>query len=458
MKIKNIVLVLIAALLVLLHQGNVDATSTGGGGASFGSDSTCLNCNGDWQSKFSFLLTNPFIWKTIVHYQVPLGIDCTATSYGLGANGDELYMVLFDFPERIELSYIYISEDEKIEIYDSDGNIITKYLSDYEPSGYGGVSNDKTFGSWIYNFIEKPYEVSYSDGFDFVVDCSDMNYEEQKQKLDEIARYLCGEKQDMPSGVTVEKKKPVIDLEPPLNVTVNGIDNNIFETKQKSLKIRWNQSNIDLTGYKTVFYMRESGRCRKTIFNEWQDIQTPWLFDKDFVTAKYCNNNLKYYEYKWWTDQSKIQTYVNALLYGDGSGGSITELSAVDFMLRNEKTDDEGILHYSNWVYVNCFDDGTYQVYEMADDYDLDKDSDETGNIKTDSEIYDDETIYDEDDVDSSLGIGDADNFLDSMQDLINSLRNFPNLFAKIFSFFPSWVLAMIGMLFIAALLARIFL
>lgn len=388
-------------------------------------------------------------------------------SYGKCSSEDLCFWVMRvqDYSDGAKLlvpSRIIISDDTNINIYqDKNGGLKTYTFSQYSSNDKGNINNKYYFIDSSYSYMtlnesnDNGYEILYNSiPFSYIVESSN-SYTD----IVELAKWLCGEQNDsdLPDNVTVPPTKPIKDLEPPLNIKVDGINNNMFNNKQKSLKIRWDQSNIDLTDYETHFYFMEKGRTRKTIFNEWQDVDTPWLFDKKFITAKYCNNNLKYYEYKWWTDQSKLGDYANALLYGDEFGGLMCEHSAVDFMIRNEKIDDSGVQHYSNWVYVNCFNDGTYQVYEMNDDYTLDKDSDETGNIKTDSDIYDDEIIYDEKDFDSP-GIGDASNFVDSMKDLISSLREFPNLFAKIFSFFPAWILALTGMLFVAVLLARLFL
>ena len=456
MKIKNIVLVLVAALLVLLHPGTVEASSTGGG-SSIELPFRC-SCGGNYLEYYN--VPNIYRWRSITHsiYNSEMYNNCSLVDFGRSANGDNCYFVklfagsdLFDYYSFV----IYISDDNIIELYDNFGSVINRNKSDFNSGINWGESNGKYFG-FIGNVegYGSSFTHHYDDGYNFSITVPSYS----TSKIIELARFLCGEISELPDGYEIIQPEAIYDLEPPLNVSVNGIDNNIFETKSKSVKIRWEQSNIDLTGYKTVFYMRESGRCRKTIFNEWQDVKTPWLFDKDYVTAKYCNNNLKYHEYKWWTDQSKLGDYANAALYGEETGGLMCEHAAVDFMIRNEKEDEDGTLHYSSWVYVNCFEDGTYQIYEMNEDYTLDKDPDETGNINTDSTIYDDETIYDEDDVDASLGIGDAKDFVGGMTELINSLRSFPALFSKIFSFFPSWVLGMIGMLFIAALVSRIFL
>lgn len=451
MKIKNIVLVLVAALLVLLHPGTVEAETS--------SDYTynCGYCNGDYLNYYSASIDSPYVWCAISHL-IDNGalINCNFLKFGLSASEDKFYTVKVIGDDALYYGYIRLSEDDSFEMYDVDGGVVAKPLSDFTDSEYGGLSNGLYYGYWFYLASWNPWYEDYNKGCNFMIEAG--GYTDRNTKMKNLVKFLTGELTELPAGVTELESLPVYDLEAPLNVSVNGIDNNIFETKSKSVKIRWEQSNIDLTGYKTVFYMRESGRCRKTIFNEWQDVKTPWLFDKDYVTAKYCNNNLKYHEYKWWTDQSKLGDYANAALYGEEIGGLMCEHAAVDFMIRNEKEDADGTLHYSSWVYVNCFEDGTYQIYEMNEDYTLDKDPDETGNINTDSTIYDDETVYDEDDVDASLGIGDAKDFVGGMTDLINSLRSFPALFSKIFSFFPSWVLGMIGMLFIAVLLSRLFL
>lgn len=466
MKIKNIItggMAAFAVLLVLLVPEDVFADRHGGGSGPFnctcgglGTDYTYYKC--PERIYYNCILIHEFDTSGNVidrHFSYP---KCSAE--------DLCYWVVrvqvgADGTKTIVPSRIIISEDTNITLYD-DHNGTTKTLTYSQYSGLDkGNYNGKYYfldSSYIFMTINEStdngYEVLWSGDWNYIVE-SDDSYND----IVDLAIWLCGgEDVDIPDSVTAVTPLPVYDLEPPLNVSVNGIDNNFFETKSKSVKIRWEQSNIDLTGYKTVFYMRESGRCRKTIFNEWQDVKTPWLFDKKYVTARYCNNNLKYHEYKWWTDQSKLGDYANAALYGEETGGLMCEHAAVDFMIRNEKEDADGTLHYSSWVYLNCFEDGTYQIYEMNEDYTLDEDPDETGNINTDSSIYDDEKVYDEDDVDASLGIGDAKDFVGGMTDLINSLRSFPSLFSKIFSFFPSWVLAMIGMLFIAALVSRIFL
>lgn len=460
-------LVLLVGLLVLLHPGTVEAGTHGGGsGSTSVMANNCVNCAGDWQSKHADYINDIYRWNIIAHHQYADGTSsCSHDAYGVGANGDKLYMIRYDCLDSLQIGYIYISNDEKIEFHDSSGNIVTNYLSDYESSNYGGECNGKTYGNWIYFFVDKPYEINYCDGFDFIVDAEDLSFEEQKHKSHEIARYLCGESTNLPDGVTIGKSPEVYDLEAPLGVTVTSSDNSRnFQIHGDGLyqgsdlvipyKIWWNQSNIDLTGYETEFYVREYGKYKKSLFSSWVDVMTPYLFDKSFVTAKYCNNSLKYYEFSP-KDKKRIYQYCT-----DEAGEEpyAVEFYHPDFMLRNRKEDENGQMHYSNWVYVKTYDDGTYSVFEMEQEYDLEEDPDETGNIDVDSPNYDDEIIYEDTDYSPDIGgVKDSAKFITVLKDLANSLGDFPDLFAQIFSFLPSWVLVCIGTLFVVIMLKGIF-
>ena len=433
---------------------DIYASSMGGGGSSFGMETQCTICNGDWQNKYSNLLNDIYTWNVVAHYQTSNGIiRCSFGSYGLGANGDLTYMILLRSETSDQIGYIRISQDEKIEYYDSDGNVVIKYLGDYSKSGFGGESNGKFFGNWIYTFVDHPYEIDYCDGFDYIINCENLNVNEKRDKFNELARYLCGETTTIPGGVEMGKKPDMYDLEPPLDVKVTTVELDLFTNIP--YKIWWSQSNIDLTGYNTVFYVKGYGEYKPSVFSAFKDIETSWMFEESFVTAKYCNNNLKYFDYSYEDMQRDLRAIAENV-----EGDSIYQVknNSVDFMIRNEKEDENGQMHYSNWVYVNTYEDGTYSVFEMNTDYSIDEDSDETGQINTDSTIYDDEIVYE--DNEETLDVGGVSNvgsFIKVMKDLANSLKTFPEFFAKMFSFLPSWVLTCIGILFIIILICAIF-
>lgn len=462
---KKLILLLLLSVLTVRNVNDIYASS--GGGVSFGMDADCPNCNGAWSTKYSSVLTNIYTWKAYAHFQYSNGtIGCKSYVAGLGVNGDKLYMIQLDKSDSLEIGYIYISEDEKIEYYDSEGNIVTKTLNNFTSSGYGGESNGKTFGSWIHTFVNKPYEMNYCDGFEFVIDCTSMSFTEQKGKLDELARYLCGENTEMPDGVTIGKLPDLYDLECPLDIkvntgsaTVNVEGDGYTNIKSGSatlipFKIWWSQSNIDLSGYETEFYIKEFGKCRKSIFDKWEDVNTGWVYDGTHVTAKYCNNNLKWHEFRCWESPNLKEVAITQL----GDDDPKVEFNSCDFMIRNKKEDENGRMHYSNWVYVNTYDDGTYSVYEMVQDYDITEDSDETGSINTDSTIHDDEIIHVDSDTSIDVGgIGNAGTFLTVLKDLANSIKTFPDFFGEVFSFLPSWILTSIGILFIIVLVCAIF-
>lgn len=473
MKIKNIVLVLVAALLVLLHPGTVEASSTGGGGSSFGDgyEDKC-GCGGDFMTKYIDPLLPIYRWRGFNH-KIYDGYfnNYTIIDFPRSANGDLCFFVEATYSYSSSNSnkdysayVIYISQDEFIDCYDNDGNVIQKDSGDF--SSHYGSANGKYYafdgikagsaGKWVHE---------YDDGYNYFIHTEGV-YSEVLNKIEELAIFLCGgDNAIFPDGVTAGAPLPVYDLEAPLGVTVSSSDNSrnfqiygdgLYQGSDLVIpyKVWWNQSNIDLSGYETEFYVREYGKYKKSLFSSWVDVMTPYIFDKSFVTAKYCNNSLKYYEFSP-KDKKRIYSYCQ-----DEAGEEpyAVEFYHPDFMLRNKKEDENGQMHYSNWVYVKTYDDGTYSVFEMEQEYDLEEDPDETGNIDVDSPNYDDEIIYEDTDYSPDIGgVKDSAKFITVLKDLANSLGDFPDLFAQIFSFLPSWVLVCIGTLFVVIMLKGIF-
>ena len=137
--------------------------------------------------------------------------------------------------------------------------------------------------------------------------------------------------------------------------------------------------------------------------------------------------------------------------YVDISGGSpIREYYTPDFMIRNKYVDSKGQTHYSPFAYVKCKKDGTYQVFEVDGDKIKDyigiDDNDDviidipTDNIEidTDSDIYDGEVIITNDD-DTKVDLWSR------LNSLFTLVSEFPTFFAKVFSFYPNWIVDAIG-------------
>lgn len=456
-------LVLLVGLLVLLHPGSVEASSTGGG-SSFELPFRC-SCGGNYLEYYN--VPNIYRWRSITHsiYNAEMYNNCSLVDFGRSANGDKCYFVklfsgsdLFDYYSFV----IYVSEDDIIELYDNVGNVINRNKFDFNNGLNFGESNGKYFG-FIGNIegYGSSFTHHYDDGYNYSITVPSYS----TSKIVELARFLCGEFTDLPDGYEIIQPEAIYDLEAPLGVTVSSSDNSrnfqiygdgLYQGSDLVIpyKVWWNQSNIDLSGYETEFYVREYGKYKKSLFSSWVDVMTPYIFDKSFVTAKYCNNSLKYYEFSPKV-KKRIYSYCQDVA---GEEPYAVEFYHPDFMLRNKKEDENGQMHYSNWVYVKTYDDGTYSVFEMEQEYDLEEDPDETGNIDVDSPNYDDEIIYEDTDYSPDIGgVKDSAKFITVLKDLANSLGDFPDLFAQIFSFLPSWVLVCIGTLFVVIMLKGIF-
>lgn len=457
MKIINIVLVLVVALLILLHPGTVEA-------ATYNCD-----CQGNYYDYYK-LGQRPYYFQMFDHEYNSDGVVIRDLCYQYGrvVLDKEYYIRVTQTNSAgyrsLWLARIFISSDNKITLYSDDEGNTTEY--DYDKFSDSGICNNlywtADYSYRIFYSNTNTHEMIYSSGHQYEMELDAT--ESISEKIEELAIYLCGgEDASLPGGVTAITPLPVYDLEPPLGVVMNASDAtndiNITDNSDASLvitpyKIWWNQSNIDLTGYETEFYVREYGKHKKSLFASWEALETSWVFDASYVTAKYCNNKLKWHEFNC-REEGRLY-YLSKELLGD-EPFQVKFLNC-DFMIRNKKQDENGQMHYSNWVYVNTYDDGTYSVFEMEQDYTLDEDSDETGNINTDSEIYDDETVYTDTDYSPDVGgITDAAQFIRVLKDLANSLGDFPDLFAQIFSFLPGWVLVCIGTLFVVIMLKGIF-
>lgn len=440
------------------------ASSVGGTGSSF--DTFNCACKGEYMTTYK-LGESPYYFYSFTHNLDSEGVVISDQNYIFerSAEDDEFYSVKITAQGLgtgidLYIAYIYISSDASIARYDKDGNI---YYTNVTSFSNRGTSNDKyyTFAHMLNGTY--PYVHLYDSGFDYSM--NDINLGDLKNLLNELAKFLCGELTELPPSITVDEKKPVYDLEAPLGVTVTSSEHSrnfqiygdgLYQGSDLVIpyKIWWNQSNIDLTGYETEFYVREYGKYKKSLFSSWVDVVTPYVFDKSFVTAKYCNNSLKYYEFSP-KDKKRIYSYCQNEI---GEEPYAVEFYHPDFMLRNKMEDEDGRMHYSNWVYVKTYDDGTYSVFEMEQEYEIENDPDETGNIDIDSPNYDDEIIYEENDTSIDVGgIGNAGTFLTVLKDLANSIKTFPDFFGEVFSFLPSWILTSIGILFIIVLVCAIF-
>lgn len=461
---KKLAILLLLSVLMVGRVEDIYASSLGGGGSSFDYDlSTCNYCAGDWENYWKDNLEDFNCWNCITH-SIYGGVvhSCENKVFYIPANGDVKYYFKFQGTNsNDQICWVQLSTDNLFEVSSVNGPFEVS-----DAKGYG--ESNGLFYCYSYKGIaaSSNYVETFCSGYNYLVnfDC-DIYTDEIEDKLIEFAKYLSGETSELPSGATMVEPLPVYDLEPPLNVKVNtgsasvNLEVGKYGTNGSATliphKIWWEQSNIDLTGYTTEFYVREFGKCRKSIFSKWEDCVSNWTFDGEHVTAKYCNNNLKFHEYRSWESDNLTSVAAEQLVDDEPE----VEFNSCDFMIRNKKVDDDGQTHYSNWVYVNTYEDGTYSVYEMVSDYDLDEDSDETGNIDVDSEIYDDEVIH-TDSTDVNIDVGGVSNvgsFLTVMKDLANSIKTFPDFFAQVFSFLPNWILTSIGTLFVIILICAIF-
>lgn len=465
LELKKMLLLLLLSFLMVGSGKDIYASSLGGGGASFAYDYNCGYCKGDYMNYYSTTIESPYVWCAVSHViNNNTLVSCNHLSYGLSASDDKFYTIKMIRDDGLYYAYIRLSSDDTFEFYKADGTVTTKPLSDFTSSNYGGVSNGLYFGYWIYLASWNPYYIDYEKPCNYQIVAT--SYSDGENKMQKLVKFLSGELTELSDGITEVAPLPIYDLEPPLDIKINtgsasvNVESDSYTNIKSGTatliphKIWWSQSNIDLTGYETEFYIKEYGRCRKSIFSTWQDCNTGWLFDGSHVTAKYCNNNLKWHEFRCWESTSLNEV---AIIQLEDDNPKV-EFNSCDFMIRNKKEDEDGQIHYSNWIYVNTYEDGTYSVFEMVQDYDITEDSDETGNIDTDSTIYDDEVIYEDTNTTVDVGgISNTGSFLTVLKDLANSIKTFPDFFAQMFSFLPNWILTSIGTLFIIILICAIF-
>lgn len=450
---------LIVFLLVFIFQSQVEACYCNNTGATY------------WKCD-----TMSLYYRCILIHEFDIDGNVTDRhfSYPICTEEDDCYWVMrvhvnSTGTKTLIPSRIIISDDTNISLYqDTSGNTQTYTYDQYSGTNRGNYNNKYYFldSSTSYMILNESndagYEILYNSiPFSYVIESED-SYND----IVDLAIWLCGgDDAELPGSVSIPEKEPVYDLEPPLNVKLSLSDlsmnkqiygDGLYQGSSVDIpfKIWWGQSNIDLTGYETQFFVKEYGRYKKSLFSSWTDVVTPYYYDVSLVTAKYYNNSLKYYEFSP-NDKKRIYQYSQEVA---GEEPYSVEFYFPDFMLRNIKKGEDGQMHYSNWVYVKIYEDGTYSVFEMEQEYELEEDPDETGNIDVDSPNYDDEIIYEETDYSPDIGgVKDSAKFITVLKDLANSLGDFPDLFAQIFSFLPNWVLVCIGTLFVVIMLKGIF-
>lgn len=497
---KHLFVLMILAALLISSPMNVYANL----------DYDC-RCMGE----FSFwdYYPKPFGWFSLAHiYDVNSNhlIACRDCYFGNPvSSSDKMYTVYARFGSSVYWTAIYISDQSTLEYYYVDGTELS--VGTYE-GGYS--SNNKSY--WIVPYdVWSDYSLIREDfcpGFNFTLFASDiLDYD---AKIHDLARYLCGQSTSLPDGVAESHPQDVYDLEPPLNVKVSagswedkGLHSwsNILDSPlyfYDPFRIWWNQSNIDLSNFYTEIYLKENGMCRESKLigaGPWKSFDTGYLFIDSLVTSKYCNNSLTPFEYLI-VPMNEISAkgissipddYIDIFhdyLRGKCPSGYKYEFKSCDFLLRNMQEVD-GITHYSNWVWVQMYEDGTYNVTELNNGYQPDvKDPnappDESPDDPNDPAEPEEPTTTPDPNPDYIVpdspnypsggnqypsynpgdsnppglnGVNDTSTFLKVLTDLAKSLGSFPSLFAQIFQFLPAWVISIVGCLFVVILLRGIF-
>lgn len=403
----------------------------------------CDESNCSFESEYEKVLD----YNHLVHFHYkPFGssnVYSKSLNQGKGVDIDT-YWVFIESDKLNSIGFIRIGDNSTGYIYPSPANF--KYTGTpppedkYEIVELKDFYNNKYYSTYYYNGLSKErcetIELKYTNGFDYILNCND---DEIKSLLNDLAKWIIGGKiGNPPNGIVIENNF-VVDLEPPLNVKLDGLTADFLENKSP-LKINWEQSNIDLTGWETEFYVKQFGRCKKTIFNEWKDYQSSWKLHKTLTTAEYVSSQYRYYEWKWYDEWSKklSQTAILSVLYDGKEGGYVDEVFTPDFKIRNKYTDFSGKIHYSRFIYVKCKKDGTYSISEL-DNSVTDKDDDEI--IAPDQNYYNPDNVLKEDDW---LSNGNT-SFFSILKDMVRNIQNLPDFMSKMFSFLPNWIIGFIA-------------
>lgn len=244
-------------------------------------------------------------------------------------------------------------------------------------------------------------------------------------------------------GNIVEKSKIVYDLEVPLN----------FRIKQKSLVdlpliggvgkdntfyLTWEQSDkVDVQGWQTEIYYKEKGSAKKE-----------WYSSKKYpyeLSWSYWDSVANYKsKYTFNVENVPMQQELIDLLGFKPYSCNVTKL---DFMIRNKYLDENGILHYSNYVYINntsgsgsSGSDMDYSASEI-DGEEVDKLLNENGSFSSDdldNNIVSDSDNYFNSNVGDGVGSDDYLSAVGILKGLANDLKEFPSFFSSFFSFLPS--------------------
>lgn len=476
------------------------------------SDDYKCSCGGDLESYESY--HNPFVWCGICHYYDSddgMLWGCHESAFGKPSSGDRFYTVYCRVGEAVAWDFIRISINDSFEFYNVDGSV---NVVSFEEDTSSSFCNDNYyyFSGDVPGFDYSIIREDYVDGFNFTLFCDD--WSEYQIKMNALCRYLCGEGETLPDGVAESHPEDVYDLEPPLNVKVSpgkwedkGLHSwsNILDSPlyyYDPYRLWWNQSNIDLSNFYTEIYVKENGMCRENKLigaGPWTAFDSGFIFVDSVITSNYCNNSLTPLEYlivplneiKVKGLTSVPDDYVDLFhdyLRGKCPSGYKYAFKTCDFLLRNMQEVD-GVSHYSNWVWVQMYEDGTYNVTELNNGYQPDvKDPnappDESPDNPDDPAVPEEPTTTPNPDPDFIVpdspnypsggnqfpsydpgetnppglnGVNDVSTFLKVLTDLAKSLGSFPSLFAQIFQFLPIWVISIVGCLFVVILLRGIF-
>ena len=245
------------------------------------------------------------------------------------------------------------------------------------------------------------------------------------------------------------------DLETPKNVKITIPS----DFNEGSYHLSWEQSeefyskdyasDVEIEIFEKYF-----GKARIDIVHEWHkfEIGYNWVpkeipnkrceYTLDYSRNSHLSNNRRYSVYQWLTEIEG--SYIT--IFNVTEDTIPIEFYTNDYLIRNKYTDENGKVHYSNFVHIMCHNDGYYQLEEL--------DGKTVEEIKKqDSIVLDDEDTTDiriEGDYDptqpiqtENITLGDTDIFQD-IKGLFDNLLGFPNYFKKIFGFFPSWILKLI--------------
>lgn len=355
---------------------------------------------------------------------------------------------------RMVYAYVSSNYDSELAMY-VDGNEQPIYNAMYQTNNgmYVWVSNPNATSDTMFN--------TYFDGTDFIINetnalfyfcVSDVDsdyanghcvFDDVFSCIDEFVsngKFISDKYYDL--GVfefdnttgTLIKKGAQYELEIPLNVNVNAF-------QPKKLTVTWEQSVDNVDGWETEFYIQQTGKYGKNIWNVFnkKSFDTGWMYYKSVQNYKetFTFNALAL---------KNTENYLIDLIDNNGYAPQITEVEKTNIMMRNKFVDDNGLVYYSNFVYL--YQDSNYEFIAnevSAKDVDnSDMTTDVISNsVVTDSDVYQNSSADGDKNNDTSSSIG-------TLRTLLNDIKDFPKFFGEFFMFFPDEVITALSALLIA--------